>query len=393
MDVIVVWEPSRATRDRMVWSALAATCQERGVKVGINGRLYDMDDPDDAFQLDLFFALAVRESGTTRKRVLRSTKAAAAAGRPHGKMLYGYARTYREGRSGPELVAQVIDEAKAAVVREAARRVVAGESLGRIAKDFDARNIPTPRGGPRWDGTQIKRLCINPGYIGKRVHQGKVTADALWPAILDERTFYTCVSRLTDPARQTNAGRSARHLLSGVAVCGVCEGRMHVQKNRTHYAYICTTGFHVSRERERLEGYIEEVVLARLAMPELADLLADDDDADSIAAANEAAELKARLDAFYDEAAEGGLTPAALARIEARLVPQIEAAEKRTRRQHTSPLLAAVAGPDPSGRWNELAIEVKREVIRALCSVRVLTTSRGQRTFDEDRIEIVWRGE
>ncbi len=108
VDVLVVWEPSRATRDRRVWAALAAICEEHAVRFGCNGRVYDLTDPDDAFQLDLFFALATRESGATRKRVLRSTRASAIAGRPHGKLLYGYRRTYREGSQGPELVAQVI---------------------------------------------------------------------------------------------------------------------------------------------------------------------------------------------------------------------------------------------------------------------------------------------
>jgi DNA invertase Pin-like site-specific DNA recombinase len=391
VDVIVVWEPSRATRDRLVWATLAATCQDRGVRIGVNGRLYDLEDPDDAFQLDLFFALATRESGTTRKRVLRSTKAAAAAGRPHGKMLYGYARTYREGRGGPELVAQVIAEDKAAVVREAARRVVAGESLARIARDFDARGIAPPRGGAAWDATQVKRLCINPGYIAKRVHQGKVVGDALWPPILDEGTFYAAVSRLTDPARRTNEGRAARHWLAGVAVCGVCGGRLHVQKNRTHYAYICSTGFHVSRERERLESFVRDVVIGRLALPDLADLLTDDDDGAVRAAEDEVTELRSRLEGFYDEAAEGNLTPAALARIEARLLPQIEDAEKRTRRVHASPLLASIAGPDAADAWDALAVEQKREVVSLLCDVRVLKTERGQRVFDPDRVEVAWK--
>jgi len=209
VDVLVVWEPSRATRDRRVWAALAAICEEHAVRFGCNGRVYDLTDPDDAFQLDLFFALATRESGATRKRVLRSTRASAIAGRPHGKLLYGYRRTYREGSRGPELVAQVIVDEQAAVVREAADRLMRGEPLYRIARDLNGRGVPAPRGSS-WEPTQIKRLCVNPSYIAKRTHKGQIVGDALWPPILPESTYYACVSRLTDPSRRTNEGRGAR---------------------------------------------------------------------------------------------------------------------------------------------------------------------------------------
>jgi site-specific DNA recombinase len=393
VDALVVWEPSRATRDRRVWAALAATCEERGIRFGCNGRLYDLNDPDDAFQLDLFFALATRESGTTRKRVLRSMRGAAAAGRPHGKLLYGYRRVYREGRNGPELVEQVVDEDKAAVVREAARRIMQGEALYKVARDFNDRAIPAPRGAT-WDPTQIKRLCINPAYIAKRTHKGVVVGDGLWPAILDEQTFYSCVSRLSDPSRLTHDGRGVQHLLSGIAVCGVCDGRVRVQKNRSHLAYLCVDGFHVSRKKQDVEDFISALVIERLSRPDLASLMAPRDTDDGAAtAAAEAAELRARLEAFYDEAATGGLSPSALARIESRLLPQIQDAEKRARRSHSAPLLDAVAGPDAGETWSRLSLEQKRELIGLLCTIRILRGTPGARSFDPNTVEIVWRGD
>ncbi len=392
IDALVVWEPSRATRDRRVWAALAATCEEKVIRFGCNGRLYDLEDPEDAFQLDLYFALAARESGATRKRVLRSMRGAAAAGRPHGKLLYGYRRVYMEGRNGPELVEQIVDEDKAAVVREAAQRIMQGEALYKVARDFNDRGILAPRGAA-WEPTQIKRLCINPAYIGKRRHKGVVVGDGLWPPILDDRTFYTCVSRLTDPSRLTHDGRGVQHLLSGIAVCGVCSGRVRVQKNRSHLAYLCVDGFHVSRKKENLDEFVSAVVIERLKQPDLAFLLsgaAADDEASL--AAGQAAELRARLEAFYDEAAGGALSPSALARIESRLLPEISAAEKRARRTHSAPLLQEAAGTDAEATWNRLTLEQRREVVSLLCSVRILRGKPGARSFDPQTVEITWKG-
>ncbi len=390
VDALLVWEPSRATRDRRVWATLAATCEERDIRFGCNGRLYDLNDPDDAFQLDLYFALATRESGTTRKRVLRSMRGAAMDGRPHGKLLYAYRRVYREGRSGPELVGQVVDEDKAAVVREAARRIMQGEALYKVARDFNDRGIPAPRGAT-WEPTQIKRLCVNPAYIGKRTHKGVVVGAGMWPAILDQQTHYTCVSRLTDPARLTHDGRGVQHLLSGIAVCGVCEGRIRVQKNRGHLAYLCVDGFHVSRKKDNLDEFVTAVVLERLSRPDLASLMSGgSSDDETTAAAAEVAELRARLEAFYDEAAGGGLTPSALARIESRLLPQIDAAEKRARRGHSAPLLDEVAGLDAAVTWDRLSLEQRREVIALLCEVRILRGMPGARVFDPQTVQITW---
>lgn len=391
VDVLVVWEPSRATRDRRVWAALAAVCEERGIRFGCNGRVYDLADPDDAFQLDLFFALATRESGATRKRVLRSTRANAATGRPHGKVLFGYRRTYQEGPRGPELVAQVVDETQAAVVRETATRVMAGESLAGIAKDLNGRGISGPRGG-RWDPTQVRRLCVNPSYIAKRTHRGDVVGDAQWPPILPEATFYACVSRLTDPRRRLNEGRGVKHLLTGLATCGVCGNRVGIQKNRDHIAYTCTTSFCVSRKKEPVEDLVGRTVIERLSRPDALDLLSSDADNETrTAALTEAREKRTRLEGFYDSAAAGELTPAALARIEARLLPEIDEAEKRARRHLGSPLVATVAGPDAASVWQGLKIEQRREIVATLLNVRILPWGRGRRIFDPQSVEITWR--
>lgn len=391
IDVLVVWEPSRATRDRRVWAALAAICEEQGVRFGCNGRVYDLDDPDDAFQLDLFFALATRESGATRKRVLRSTRAAAAEGRPHGRVPYGYRRTYREGRQGPELVAQVEHEDQAPVVREVARRVMAGEALYAVAGDLNSRGVPAPRGAD-WEPTQIRRLCVNPTYIAKRTHKGQVVGGGQWPAILDERTHYACVGRLTDPARRSNLGRGARHLLSGLARCGTCGGPMVVQKNRGHLAYLCRQGFHVSRKQDNVDEMVERVVIARLSRPDLLQVLAADrGDDQAVQAAGEAQEKQARLEGFYDAAARGELTPTALARIEAALLPEIASAQRRARPVATSPLLQEVSGVDAEVRWAGLSLEQRREVIGILCEVRIDPAGRGHRVFDPRGIDISWR--
>src|SRR4051812_24156956 len=218
-DVLVTWESSRSSRDLAEYVRLRNLFERHGVLLSYSGRVFDMAEADDRFQTGLDFLLSERESDQTRKRVLRAVRANAEKGRPHGRPLYGYRREY-DGRG--ELVAQVPDEATAPIVREAARRVLDGETPFAVAQDFDRRGIPTPRNGSRWDLTMIKRLCINPGYAGKRVHQGRVVGDATWPPLLDEGAHLALVARLGDPRRRSQRDSSAKHLLSGIVTCGTC---------------------------------------------------------------------------------------------------------------------------------------------------------------------------
>ena len=390
-DVLVVWEASRAQRDMDAYLRLRDLCERRRVLLSYSGRTYDMAESTDRFSTGLDALLAERESDETRKRVLRAVRANADTGRPHGKLLYGYRREYDPVTR--ELVAQVPGPETSEVVREAARRVLAGETPYSVAQDFDRRGISTPRKGVRWDLTQIKRLCVNPGYAGKRVHQGKVIGDAAWPPILDEPTHMALVAKLGDPRRRTQRDSAVRHLLSGIAVCGVCGGRIRVQKNRGFLAYLCVEKFCVSRRETDVDEYVTDVVLARLEMPDLAEALAEPRDDETAAALAEAREKRARLEGFYDVAAAGELTPAALARIEARLLPEIELADRRARAAVTSPLVADTAGPDARARWEKLTLPQKREVIATLVDVRILPTVRGARTFRPESIEVSGKSE
>jgi DNA invertase Pin-like site-specific DNA recombinase len=396
-DVLVTWEASRAQRDLAAYARLRDLCERRGVLLSYSGRTFDMSDPDDRFGTGLDALLSERESDYTRRRVLRAVRANADKGRPHGKLLYGYRREYDPATR--ELIRQEPDPQTAAVVQEAARRVLAGETPYSIAQDFNRRGIKPPRGSKRgWDLTQIKRLCTNPSYAGLRTHQGKILRDdagnpvaTAWPSLIDQADHAALVTRLTDPNRRTQRDSAVRHLLSGIAVCGVCDGRVRVQKNRGFLAYLCVEGFHVSRREDHLDAFVEAVTVARLQRPDLLDLLTEDQDEDVAAAIAEARDKRTRLNEFYDAAAAGELTPAALSRIEARLLAEIEDAERRARPSTVPAVVTDAAGPDAADRWAQLSLPQKREIISTLMEVRILPTTPGTRMFNPDHIEIEWK--
>jgi site-specific DNA recombinase len=368
VDVLLTWEASRFQRDLGVYVELREVCRVADVLWSYSGRTYDLSRTDDRLTTGLDALLAERESDLTRERVRRAMASAAAAGRPHGRPLFGYVRV---GES------QEIDPAAAAVVREAARRVAGGEALSAVATGLNARGVLSP-GGKAWELTQVRRVVSNPAYAGLRVHRGKVVGRGNWEAIVSDDVYWTNRARMADPARKTTRPGAVRHLLTGLATCGVCDGRVGSQLNRGGYrAYLCRSHFCVSRKETDVDEFVSAVMVARLALP---DVLGVGDDGS--AARGEAAKLRARLGGFYDAAAAGEITPAGLARIEATLLPKIEAAEARSRR--VPPIL--IDAP-----WASLPITAKRELVAILATVRILPTRHGERRFDPSRVSIDWR--
>jgi site-specific DNA recombinase len=85
------------------------------------------------------------------------------------------------------------------------------------------------------------------------------------------------------------------------------------------------------------------------------------------------------------------VTPQALSRIEALLLPEIDAAERRALPRFTSPLVAEVAGADARDWWAHSSIVQKREVISTPTETRPMQSKPGRWKLDPYSVEIIWR--
>lgn len=327
------------------------------------------------------------------------------AGLSHGRVPYGWRREY-DLRSGA-YVAQVEVPEKAEIVRECATRIAAGETPYSIAKDLNERGVPSPAGG-RWDINGVSRMVLRPANIARRTHYGEDVGPGQWPAIVDEITYYTCVRILSDPSRSTRKDGQVTHLLSGIIRCGVCGGMMRPRVGSRKYpVYQCVGGvderaFCVAIHLGKIEVIIEALAIGRLSNPDLREALVPVGD-DAALAMAELEKLRTRLDEFYDAASAGELTPTGLARIEATMLPQIDAAKKRCELVTRFPLLDQLAGPDAERKWAGVDLVQRREVIRELMTIMVLRVGPGRRLPDlaradletvraalVDRLDITW---
>lgn len=394
MDVLVLWESSRGDRTLSTWSQLLEDCERHDVKIRVTShdRTYDMSIPHDWETLANDGVQSDAYSRRLSKVVKRGMASAARKGRPQGKRPYGYDREYELVNGKPKLVSQFVIEDQRDVIVEAAQRVSKGESCYKVAQDFNARGIPAPRGGT-WDLTQIRRIVTSPIYIAQRIHQGVIVGPGEWPAILDEATYAECVARLSDPARRSTRQRELQHMLSGVAFCGVCGGVLRIMKNRGNHTYTCTKAFCTGLKKPTFEGFVSQIMVARLREDDVADVLAvraaNGEDAASIRTRID--ELQARLDGFYAAAAMGEITSTGLAAIEARLIPEIEAA-RETSIVATVPSVVrdVLAGPDPGQKWLDQSPLGQRDVLKFFMTIRLDVVGKGHRIFNPDRVRIEW---
>ena len=116
-------------------------------------------------------------------------------------------------------------EVEAAAIREAARRVLDGETLSAVVRDWNQRGLTTVSGGP-WRVNSLSTLLVQTRLVA-------------FPQIIDEETHRRLValhtSRSKGPRRAT-----LRYLLTGLLRCWRCGGTMRGMP-RAHGAdlYVC----------------------------------------------------------------------------------------------------------------------------------------------------------
>lgn len=410
--VIIATEEERLARNVEEKLELHAACEDFNIVFDtIRDGYVDPSTDSGEFMSTVRAAVGKIESRRKAKRQRDASDERAADGMPTMRPGYGYRRV--DG-------SDVVIEAEAAVIREAARRVLDGDSLRGIATDLNRRGIPSPRTVEQarraqlakteppapipWQGITLRQLIRRPSLAGLRTHRGKVVGKFnpdLHPAILDADTHTRLEALLTDPSRaQGTGGRTPVHLLSGLAVCGRCGGRMKripgwtpkpgQQAKPVKPAYACGTCHKVRRIQEPVDAFVTEVILRRLERPDAAQLFSKGDAGAAQQARDAIDVIDARLATAADQFADGVLTGDQLRRITERLRADRAAHERTVAESMPARVPVHVVGPLARQTWAGLHIDSQRAIIDALAEV-VIDPAGSGKPFDPDLIRVVWR--
>ncbi len=206
------------------------------------------------------------------------------------------------------------DEAIAGVVRWLYATFAAEDcGIHSLVAELNRRGVPSPRGRRGWSWSAVRYILTNPVYAGfraagkytsgkfhqigdngevtkgpgKRVHKVRKAPLFLQKGqhepLVDPDTFELVQRKLEDRRTTRTRPRESSYLLSGIAFCGHCGGKLYGApggaKTEDGYSlryYVCETGTKQGKSRcrkyavrqDHLERYVLDVVYKAVSSPE-----------------------------------------------------------------------------------------------------------------------------
>ncbi len=350
-EALVFWKLDRLTRSSVESGQVADACKDAGVNLVATDMDIDTTTAGGKFIYTVLAAAGEMESARISERARSMHSYKRERGEWAGRVPFGW-----------RLVGKHLerDEEQQAVLRDAARRYIAGDSLHTIGKAIGKH----------------PSVLANILY-SNRVHEAlpEDLAGPLAEAILARRY------RQRAPARQT--------LLGGIARCAMCGSGLAMTSSRGKrkgrwYALRCKESGHVTIAGPWLETYVTEQVLDYI-------------DVDKLMAARKrkktktrkASEVEARLNLLDEQFTEGKISKDRYVKMNGDLLAQLKEAQESERARGVD--LPADLARNLSERWPTFAVETQRRIITAVCESITVSKATGHGKIAEDRVRIDWR--
>lgn len=306
---------------------------------------------------------------------------------------------------GFELDRVTVRDAEAELLRDAATRLLSGESLRSVVNRLNEAGHRTP-GGNYWQPVVLKRILTSDRIAGRRKARDGSLRRADWPPIIDDLTRKRLVALLTDKSRDnTNGGaqRTVYLLGGGLARCGLCGAQLVARPNNTgRRGYVCSTDptyggcGRIRISAEPFENDVAERVLGRLlresTRAELRHAI-ETAQADAISAERLITDAQARLREAGAAFADGLIGGTEFKAASARLNERIATARSSLKLGAMLDSVKTVNASDLVEWWESASIEQQQVLLRLLIeSIEVHPAKvRGSKLYDYDRVRVVWR--
>ncbi|MDA8372447.1 MAG: recombinase family protein [Nocardiopsaceae bacterium] len=416
VDAVACWHVDRLTRTPRELEDVIDLADRLGLQLATVTGDIDLATPTGRMVARMLGAAARHESEHKAERQRREHQQRAEAGKfaGGGHRPFGYNRIY--DTTDPDrprrIVRDEINEDEAAVVREAAARALAGESMSSICRDLKARDVKTTAGNHFIPHTLKLLLCSarisgrreykpRESYEGKtRPMLGEIVATAVWPAIITPEDSDALRAALTRPGRRKHAGPTGRkYMLSGLLECGKCGHRMSNRPRSGTPRYVCpnmpgrANCGGIATNGARTDELIRDMVLTALASPELVERLQqrtapDDGLAERIRAAED------RADELAADWAAGEITRSEWRTAKDVLDRQLERDRETLARSTQTRALQGFIGATPERmrrRWDDMGNGQRAAVVAAVVEKIIVHPADPRRRWDPDRFEIIWR--
>ncbi|MBJ7598641.1 recombinase family protein [Candidatus Nephthysia bennettiae] len=397
IEAVVAWHPDRLHRHPLELEEFIELLERAGVHVEtVRAGAIDLSSPTGRAVARTLGAWARYESEHKSERLRRKHLELAMAGKDAGG---GRPFGYEEDRTTAR-------RSEAAFICEAADRILLGESLRSVCRDWTERDIRTAK-GRYWQPVTLRNILVSARISGRREHFqldgsrtriGRITSIATWPGIIDVEKSDRLRALLGDPGRRQNGVTltSAKHLLAGIAKCSLCGGSMLTR----YYARSGERGLGCVRiqgtERcgktfilaEPTEQLVSEALLRRVEGGVLASTLAKSDDRQLT---DELLAVESSLASLAEDWAADRISRAEWSAARPVLAERHKLLTRRVQVHHRTQFMDDI--PDPlRDAWSNLPLHRRRAILTVLVEAVVIRPGvRGLNRFDPRRIEVCWK--
>lgn len=394
------WGQDRFCRDPGEWEVFMKIAKHRKILFGDRDGIRDLSKAGDRYAARSKGNAAAYEVENMKERQQEAFDQLVEDGlafwshRPFG---YTMPVITKFDRTPPEIV-----ENEAALIRQAYYDLLEGRALNAIAREWNQKGVRTPTrqvsaaalakrkgagGGNLWRGANLRALLLSPRNAGirERVRTETVKGTARvvsrevfldvqteWKPIIERDIWEGVVAKLTSRKANHVNGYSRKYLMSGLALCGNCgekvaSGIRPGQKP----AYICRHCFKVKRSVERVDKFIDAMVI---------NYLTDQDIERKMSGGVDTAKLRARL--IELDGAEAELGEALGAGMKFAIIkPQLDAikaeraeidATLQAQPHQLKPLEQLLKADDIAQAFGAMPLDRKRAVIALLFTVTIL---------------------
>lgn len=263
---VVAWHTDRLHRSPVELEEYVSLSDKHSVPTHtVEGGPLDLSTPSGRAVARTLGAWARYESEHKAARIKAKHAQLRQSGAMVGCPAFGW-QTTPEGRLSGSL-----DEAEAALIREAADAFLAGhKGLHTIAREWNAQGLVTRRGGA-WTHSNLRLLLVSPRIAGYRVHKREIVRDedgqpvmGQWSPILTEGVWRRVCAKVE--GRRTGRAGAVKFLLGGIARCscgGVLYGRTMTAQANTYSCASCRSAIRQSDVDEAaLRGVAKHLLTA-----------------------------------------------------------------------------------------------------------------------------------
>ncbi|MFI7677880.1 recombinase family protein [Actinophytocola sp. NPDC049390] len=386
---VVAWHADRLHRSQAELERYITLCEPRDVPTHtVRAGELDLTTASGRMTARIIGAVARHESEQKGERLRRQRAQAQADGRwIGGPRPFGFE---------PDGVTHRASEADA--IRDAATRILAGDSIRSVFQAWNERGLTTST-GTEWNGSKVRQMLLRPRNAGLIGNGDRIVGKANWEPIVPEETWRALAAKLRDPARLTHRGVSKVLLGTHLYRCGKCGALMQGggQSAAGKARYRCKTDRCQWRVAEPIDSFILAIVESYLREHGTG-LLTPRDDAGPLLKRLNVLQARAEQVAAAFGDPDSGMTAEQFKASNKPIQDAMSEVKAQLGHVQAGSALAGVAdAEDPGEAFRDADMDRQRAILDALLTVEILEAPHGRKSgggyFDHRTVHFGWKAE